>query len=287
MAKKSNIKEFKEKIKNITNSEYSLIGEYFNSRTKVEILHKKCGYKHEVTPNAFLRGSRCPRCSGKMKKNTEIFKKEVFDLVGDEYEVLGEYVYCSTKIRMKHNKCRYEYKVKPIVFLRGVRCSKCAGVLKKTTGQFKKEVSNLVGDEYEVLGEYINANTKIRMKHNKCGCEYEVIPNAFLRGNRCPKCSGKMKKNTKIFKQEVFDLVGNEYIVLGEYITTDTKIKMKHNKCGCEYEVAPATFLHNHRCPNCFGKMKKTTGQFKKEVSNLVGDSRRSSNQDYGTGRGF
>ena len=34
-------------------------------------------------------------------KDTEYFKREVYDLVGDEYEVLGEYVNTHTKIKLK------------------------------------------------------------------------------------------------------------------------------------------------------------------------------------------
>lgn len=59
---------------------------------------------------------------------------------------------------------------------------------KKTTEEFKVEVFNLVGDEYQVLGEYIDAKTKIKMLHNKCGNIYEVTPDNFLQCKRCPIC---------------------------------------------------------------------------------------------------
>ena len=128
---------------------------------------------------------------------------------------------------------------------------------KKTTNIFKEEVYNKVGDEYTVLGEYIGANDKILMKHNKCGYEYEVIPAGFLKGRRCPNCSERMKKDTKLFKKEVYEQVGNEYTVLGEYIGSNKKILMKHNKCGHEYEVLPTAFLQGNRCLYCFRNRKK------------------------------
>lgn len=46
-------------------------------------------------------------------------------------------------------------------------------------------------------------------------------------------------------------LVNEEYTVLEEYKNTDTPIKMKHNKCGYIYKVAPHNFLSGQRCPNC------------------------------------
>ncbi len=90
-----------------------------------------------------------------MRLNTEIFKKRVQDVVGDEYSVLGEYVdYNHTKIMMRHNICGYEYDILPGVFLKGIRCAKCGGTLKYTTETYTKEVKELVGNEYSVLGEY-------------------------------------------------------------------------------------------------------------------------------------
>ena len=192
-----------------------------------------------------------------MKKNTEIFKKEVFDLEGKEYTVLGEYIDSATKIKVKHNKCGFEYNVVPAIFLSGKRCPKCAGNIRKDTEQFKQEVFDLIGDEYTVLDEYKNALTKIKIKHNKCGYEYEVTPASFLSGRRCPKCAGTMKKNTELFTQEVFVLVGDEYSVLGKYINNRIKIKMLHKKCGYEYEVVPDAFLRGNRCPKCSGKLRK------------------------------
>ena len=38
---------------------------------------------------------------------------------------------------------------------------------KKTHEKFVEEVFNLVGDEYEVLGRYVNAKTKILMRHSE------------------------------------------------------------------------------------------------------------------------
>ncbi|HCL4455161.1 TPA: hypothetical protein N2D10_003188 [Clostridium botulinum] len=56
-------------------------------------------------------------------KSTE----EVYELVGDEYTVIGKYTKSDEKIRMKHNVCGYdEWDVIPDNFLRGTRCRKCA-----------------------------------------------------------------------------------------------------------------------------------------------------------------
>ena len=60
---------------------------------------------------------------------------------------------------------------------------------------FKKEVFNLVGDEYTVLGDYVNNKVKILMRHNVCGNEYTTRPNDFQQGHRCPICLKNSKES--------------------------------------------------------------------------------------------
>ena len=122
---------------------------------------------------------------------------------------------------------------------------------KKTHEEFVAEVEALIGDEYEVIGRYENARTKLKMKHTKCNHVYEVRPNDFLKGRRCASCFGSIKKDTETFKKEVFELVGAEYEVVGEYKSTASKLKMKHAKCNHIYEIKPNNFLSGQRCPKC------------------------------------
>lgn len=247
--------KFVAEVIDLVGNEYEVIGKYINTGTKVEIKHNECGYKYHVTPNKFLNGRRCPECADKQRamkisKTHEQFVKEVFELVNDEYGVLGEYNGDANKVDMKHNVCDKEYPATPTNFLQGARCPHCFGTPKKSTEEFVAEVCELVGDEYTVLEEYTNRYQYIKIRHNVCESEYEATANNFLKGRRCPKCFGNIKRTTELFKEEVFELVKDEYEVLGEYINTNTKIKMRHNICNYEYEVAPNHFLgDNSRCP--------------------------------------
>ena len=52
----------------------------------------------------------------------------------------------------------------------------------KTHEQFCQEVYQLVGDEYEVISEYINAKINVNLKHNNESCNYyiwNIRPNNF------------------------------------------------------------------------------------------------------------
>lgn len=144
-------------------------------------------------------------------------------------------------------------------------CKKCAYYLlarerSKTTEEFKREVYSLEGDNYEVLGEYFNAKTKIKMKHKECGYEYYVTPRAFLeQGNRCVKCGEYKKMPHEVFLEKVYNLVGDEYTVLEEYKTSMDKINIKHNKCRNVWFTTPNNFLAGTRCPYC----QRSTGEEK------------------------
>ena len=188
-AKKTN-DQFRQKVYDLVEDEYMFIDPYVNTSTKIRVKHNKCGHIYKVDPSSFLRGSRCPKCFDNHKKTNAQFKHEVYNLVGNDYIFLEPYVNSYTKIKVKHNKCGHVYKVKPNAFLNGKRCPSCAVVSKrKTDAQFEQVVHNLVGDEYTFLDNYVDARTKLRVKHNKCGNTYEVTPSNFLQGCRCPYCN--------------------------------------------------------------------------------------------------
>ena len=256
--------EFVAEVFELVGNEYEVIGKYERTHSKIEMLHNSCGYEYEVTPHNFLRNRRCPKCSGKIKVTTESFKNKIFYLVKDEYEVLGKYKLANTKIKMKHVVCGDIFEMTPNNFLSGKRCPLCAGNKKKTTDIFKQEVYELVKNEYEVIGEYVNGNTHIKMLHTKCNFQWEITPNAFLHGHGCPKCAGNLKRTTESFKKLIYDLEKEEYSVLGEYVNSNTKILMKHNACGYQWEVIPESIIQGGtRCPKCkSSKGEKATAKW-------------------------
>ncbi len=243
--------QFNKEVYDLIGDEYSVLGEYINYNTKIKMKHNVCGCNWDPLPANFLHDHRCPKCANNLPYTTETFKEKVYELVGNEYEVLGEYKRALTKIKMRHTECETSYEVTPSGFLHDHRCPKCKGGVPYTDETFRQKAYELVGDEYSVLEEYKNSQTKILLQHNICGISYSVLPAAFSFGGRCPYCFGHLPYTTETFKEKVYELVGNEYEVLGEYKNYDTKIKIKHNKCGNDYCVVPDNFIHGTRCPVC------------------------------------
>lgn len=208
--------EFKQEVYNLVGSEYVPLEEYKNSNQKILFKHNLCGNEYYATPSKFKNNRRCPKCSRIRitlleTKSTEKFKQEVFNLVKDEYKVLGEYINNHTKIKFKHNICGNEFEIQPKSFLHGHRCAKCSEnnrIIKrtKTHEKFLIDLNNLFGNEYKILDIYKNAKTKILVKHNveTCGKNYLVKPNNLLNGKKCPFC-----KESKGEKQIEYFLINN------------------------------------------------------------------------------
>ena len=187
---------------------------------------------------------------------TEEVEERIEDLTGNEYLLLGNYVNAHTKILVKHSLCENEYEVTWNNFQRGTRCPKCFGKEKLNNQEIDKKMFELVGNEYIRISGYLNAKTKISIKHNLCGNEYKATWSNFKAGTRCPKCSGNDKLNNEEIDKKMFELTNGEYLRLGNYVNNATKMLVKHNLCGNIYEVTWNNFQKGTRCPKCSGLEK-------------------------------
>lgn len=184
------------------------------------------------------------------KKSHEQFIKEVLEKHGEDYTIISLYVNSSTKVDVKH-KCGHTYDVLPHNILAGYGCPKCGGTLRKTHEEFQKEFDEVYQREYKLLGKYINAYTKIAVEHIVCGHKYKAFPVALRRGDICPVCSPKHKKDTEEFIKMIYELAGDEYKVLGEYTGALKPVLIKHVECGNEYDAYYNNFKAGARCPIC------------------------------------
>lgn len=103
-----------------------VLGEYKGNKIKVALLCKKCGNKWESSPNASLRGTGCPYCSGLMRKTTKQFAEEL-SKVQPNITVLGEYKNNRTPVKCRCNKCGNIFYGHPKQMLyHGYGCSACS-----------------------------------------------------------------------------------------------------------------------------------------------------------------
>lgn len=264
--------EYENKITELTNGEFVVIGEYINSHTKILMRHNICNHEWMVFPQSLIVGKSCPNCASNSKRTTEYYKTKVKELTGDEYMVLGEYVANNVNVKMAHRVCGQEFEPRPSDFLRGSRCPICSKRPEENREKFEMNMRSLTGDEYKLIDGYTNIKTKVLLKHNKCGLEYKTKPINFLGGGgRCPVCVGRVKKTHEEFVFKMKCLVGEEYVLLSEYINDSEKISLRHNKCGRLYSVTANSFVHGSRCAKCSGVLPLDQKEFEKRVRKAVG----------------
>lgn len=82
------------------------------------------------------------------------------------------------------------------------------------------------------------------------------------------------KKTKEEFVQEVKELVGDEYTVLGDYQGSKKPVTIRHNKCGHIFSPVPNNFLRGTRCPYCNSHYHKrmTNQEFLDKIKILVGN---------------
>ena len=184
----------------------------------------------------------------------------------ENIEILGEYVNNVTKIKCKCKIDGYEWEVKPSHLLSGTGCPRCYG-RNKTTEEFINELKEINGDII-ILGKYINNKTKIKCKCKIDGYKWEAVPSNLLSGQGCPKCANnKMKLTHKEFMDRM-KKINSDIEILGEYVNSQIKIKVRCKIDGYEWEVVPNNLLNGRGCPKCVGR-NKTTEEFKQEMKEI------------------
>lgn len=197
------------------------------------------------------------------KVTPEMFSKRVFDLVGDEYTLLSSYKGRHEKVGMRHEKCGYQWMVEAGAFLgnrgqAGSRCPSCAGNITKTASSFKDEVRATSRGEYEMVSDsYINAHTKVTIKHHVCGNEYDVVPMSYTRGNRCPFCDNKRIDNTEV-NRRVVAMTDGEFSLSSDYRDAFSHLELKHKVCGHSARTTLAKLDSGFypRCTYCHPKSR-------------------------------
>ncbi|QSF43347.1 hypothetical protein [Paenibacillus tianjinensis] len=257
--------QFVKEVEILRPKSFIIMSLYQGSKQKIKVRHIRCGREFLIWPSRLLqsRGLCCEYCSRNDRKiGLEKFCEIVKEMRNNEYEVIGEYINSSTKVLIKHKPCGYVYKITPSHFVHsGSECIKCNKLIPLTEEDVVNRFVELKLKDYK-LGDINLQKKKIVVTHLCCG--YTWNPNYYnffsLRSN-CPKCFGNYKRTHAEFIEEVYQLVGDEYEVLGKFINLKTKICIKHHKCGMTNDYTPRDFLQRSvRCKECF-----YNGQSKKE----------------------
>lgn len=121
--------------------------------------------------------------------------------------------------------------------------------------EFIKQAKTTMNANLALLGEYVNAKTKILVRCKKCGNSWGMLPLNIKRGQGCKKCLLRNNRKTnEQFKEELFQLWGLRYTPLEEYKGSSVKILCLCNRCNRKWKVSPDKILAKDRprgCPFC------------------------------------
>ena len=223
---------------------YTLIGEYVDTRTKVDIL---CPQKHihAVTPYDFrAKNSRClhPHCHDSCQALAS--KRFAENVAKRGYKLKGRYIDSRTKVLLGCPR-GHDCEILPTNFNKGGNCRKCPTAVSE---KCKMEFLALIASEgYILVGEYINIIIDTMLLCPK-GDFWIVRPANFKNGARCRFCCYTNPEKAKV---SFYDAVRDAgYTLIGEYINSYTKVDVlctqKH-----ECSVWPSSFKAGDRCAKC------------------------------------
>ena len=221
-----------------------------NREEKLKYQNERYHNTHDIKPRSF---------------SEEIFQQRLKENYGGNLTTLTPYKNSKAKILVKCKVCGNEWLTKSNYLLRGRGCKKCV-VLKqrKTKEFFKEEFTKKYENKYELLTDYINASTKVKIKCKLCNNIWLIKPShlTYSKSN-CPKCSIiesglKRTKSHEQFIKDVEKIHDHKYDIIGIYTKAKTKIEIKCNECKTHWNITPNSLLRGVGCPVC----KQSKGEF-------------------------
>ena len=173
---------------------YELKSDFKSISGPVTLFHRKCGNVTSITPQNFLfKKVRC-LCETRItreKAKQQIEKSGLFELI--------EYTNTSSSCKIRAKECGHTFEIYYSNFLRLPRCRICFPK-NMTTERLAKRIRKETKGEYKLVGEYIDADTKIKILHNVCGTITECMPRNYCIGKVCPVCNAKNENWNKMFR---------------------------------------------------------------------------------------
>lgn len=222
MPRRKTQEEFEQEILLKLGKDYKVLGKYINKNTKIEMIHYVCGNTFLKNPHdASFKGSGCPYCNG--NRNALYNEEWVKSNTPAQYKYIDGYTKMSEKCQFYCLKCNSNFLQTPARLINeSIYGCGCCPTKKKTHEEFVAECGDAIKN-YDILSQYNGVDANIRMRHKKCGTEFDITPHSFIHKHDklyCPICFYKKSKG---------ELAINEFLLLNkieyqkEFIFPDLK----------------------------------------------------------------
>jgi len=194
--------------------------------------------------------------------NNDIFMEKSMKIHGDKYDYsLVQYNNYNIKVKIICKKHGI-FEQTPQKHLIGRGCQKCGGSLKLNFEDFVSKSRQIHGGKFDyTYSNYIDYNTKIKIKCNVCGFIIEQTPQSHLK-NDCPSCNKNKKYTTEEYISLCKERHNNKYNYdLVNYINAKNKVRIICPEHG-EFKQISYVHLMGCGCPICSNKKHLTTKEF-------------------------
>lgn len=156
-----------------------------NGLKKCKIIHDTCGGTRMGFSDIVFGEKKC-KCETtfSLEEYQNMFDRKRKEFVAEKFveDPSGR------KMRIRHKKCGAVFDVKPAYFIPHPYCRVCNPryIPRMAADQ---DIEELTGREYARISPYKGYRDKIKVRHETCGTWFEITPDGFREGYRCPLCS--------------------------------------------------------------------------------------------------
>lgn len=265
--------DFIQKLSDDIRNRVDIIGEYHGARQKISARCNVCNYEWEPLADNLLHGHACPKCTKRLNRDPEEFKKIVESF--GKVKVLGTYVSNSHYITVQCVKCGKVWDVYPNSVLIGGGCRECSyediGAKNTLThDEFLKRSS--LHPTVKIVGKYQASDKPLECECKVCGYQWAPSATNIGAGHGCPKCSGRIKTHDD-FIQQVNEL-SPTIKVLTRYISSKDRVDCECQVCGHHWQPVASSLCHGYGCPKCRDRFvaelqTKSNEQFLSELQQI------------------
>lgn len=271
------IKRAKKNNKRFNEYDLSKMG-YISLRKNITIIHKVCNTEYVQKADDFATGIGCSKCYGSKQKTNEEAIEELKTTRGTiryDYRYV-KYKTANSLIKILCLVCNKTSDMQFYNFKNGQNCGHCYRDSRMNKNNFIEKFQAIHGiDKYDYSQSvYVDSETKINIKCNKCKQIFSQLPTAHLSGQNCGHCHPAKKSNNEEFikKAKAKHKDHNYDYSKVVYVNTITKVIIGCDECKKDFNQKPKDHLKGARCPYCHGTPKKTTEQFVKEMEEKYGN---------------
>ena len=255
---KSHLKSIYENYKDSLGEDYELvdgINSVNKSSDEVTLVHSPCGTEFSVRASNLSQGykpNRCPKCRPNKRKSTTQFKAEVYDLVGNSFDVLSGYSNRESRIGFRHNDCGNVFVREARRFLENPICSPCNAnsESEKRILDWQSEIVEKFSANFKI--EYLTDGEvpRVLATHRECDVSIEQSLSGF--DGICAHCSAEER-----YKNNVMSRLGSDYDFIRFTHRPELSlpyqrgVELKHLECGHVYETSYSKIMEGSKCPNC------------------------------------